>query len=86
VATNGGGLRPQYNQDDDSHALSPADYAVIYNIGPLYKAGINGSGVIIRALRVPPILVQDINNFRRAFALPKNLRQQRQRRRALLTL
>ena len=66
------GFRPQYNESDGSHALTPADYAAIYNINPLYKAGINGSGVTIAALGVGPISVQDIVDFRNAFNLPKN--------------
>src|SRR5579862_9266392 len=66
------GVRPQYNQDDGSHALTPADYAVIYNINPLYKAGINGSGVTIGVIGIGPIIVQDIVDFRRVFGLPKN--------------
>ncbi|MBZ5592531.1 MAG: Ig-like domain repeat protein [Acidobacteriia bacterium] len=67
-----GGFRPQYNESDGSHALTPADYATIYNINPLYKAGINGSGVTIAALGVGPVSVQDIVDFRHAFNLPKN--------------
>ncbi len=66
------GFQPQYNLPDGTHALTPADYAVIYNINPLYKAGINGSGVTIGVLGRAPIRVQDIDDFRRAFNLPKN--------------
>src|SRR2546422_6041554 len=46
------GVRPQYNRSDRTHALSPADYATIYNINPLYKAGINGAGVTIGVIGV----------------------------------
>ena len=67
-----GGFRPQYNQDDGSHALTPADYAIIYNINPVYKAGIDGSGVTIGVLGVGPIEEQDIVDFRRVFGLSKN--------------
>src|SRR5712692_1269926 len=66
------GFQPQYNLPDGTHALTPADYAVIYNINPLYKAGINGSGVTIGVLGRAPIRVQDIDDFRRAFNLPTN--------------
>jgi hypothetical protein len=71
-AADPGGFRPQLNEFDGSHALTPADYTVIYNINPLYKAGINGSGVTIGLLGVGPISVQDIADFRKAFSLPKN--------------
>src|SRR5579862_4339748 len=66
------GVRPQYNQDDGSHALTPADYAVIYNINPLLKAGIDGTGVTIGVIGVGPIIVQDVVDFRRVFNLPRN--------------
>ena len=69
---NPGAFRPQNNGPDGSHALTPADYAVIYNINPLYKAGINGTGVTIGLLGVAPISAQDITDFRKAFSLPKN--------------
>ncbi len=71
VATKGG-VRPEYNVTDGTHALTPADYAVIYNINPLYKAGIDGTGVTIGVLGVAPILAQDIADFRKAFGLPQN--------------
>ncbi len=71
VATKGG-VRPAYNETDGTHALNPADYAVIYNINPLYKAGIDGKGVTIGVLGVSPILAQDIADFRKAFDLPIN--------------
>jgi subtilase family serine protease len=67
-----GGFRPELNQSGGSHALTPADYAVIYNINPLYEAGINGTGVTIGLIGVAPISVQDIADFRKAFSLPKN--------------
>lgn len=66
------GTWPQLNQSGGSHALTPADYAVIYNINPLYKAGINGTGVTIGLLGVAPVSMQDIADFRKAFSLPKN--------------
>jgi len=66
------GLRPAYTATDGTHALTPADYAVIYNINPLYKAGINGTGVTIAALGVAPILAQDVDDFRTVFGLPAN--------------
>jgi len=66
------GFQPDYNKHDASHALSPADYATIYNMNPLYKAGINGSGATIAILGRAPINMEDIQDFRRVFGLPKN--------------
>jgi len=65
-------FRPQYNEANGSHALTPADYAVIYNIDPLYKAGITGSGVTIAVIGVAPVDPRDIADFRSVFHLPKN--------------
>ncbi len=41
------GSRPQYTISSGTYALSPADFATIYNINPLYQAGVNGAGVTI---------------------------------------
>ena len=35
-----------------AHYLSPADYGIIYDINPLYSAGINGTGQTIAFWRV----------------------------------
>ncbi len=67
-----GGVRPEYTETAGTYALAPADYAVIYNINPLYKAGIDGTGVTIGVLGVAPILAQDIADFRTVFGLPAN--------------
>jgi hypothetical protein len=37
--------KPQVNFTSGVHALGPADFATIYNLNPLYNAGINGSGI-----------------------------------------
>ena len=71
VAGKAGRYRPEYNSNQ-GRALAPADFATIYNLNPLYKAGITGSGVTIGAVGVAPIDAQDIVDFRKAFALPKN--------------
>jgi subtilase family serine protease len=38
--------QPEYTAGS-SHYMSPGDFAVIYNVNPLYNAGINGSGTTI---------------------------------------
>ena len=40
------GKLPDTNLSDGSHALSPADYATIYNINPVYNGGNSGGGAI----------------------------------------
>lgn len=63
---------PEFTGSDGSHALSPADYAVIYNINPLYNSGINGTGTVIAVVGRTNIDLQDIASFRSTFNLPVN--------------
>jgi uncharacterized protein (TIGR03437 family) len=52
------------------HFLAPDDLATIYNISPLYKAGIDGSGQKIVIVGQSGIDPSDIAIFRRQFNLP----------------
>lgn len=70
----GGHYWPEYN-GADGRELAPADFATIYNIKPVYKAGINGTGVTIGVVGGAPILMQDIADFRKVFDLPAGLPQ-----------
>ncbi len=70
-----GAPRPQLTFSVGDYALSPADYAVIYNINPLYSAGINGSGVTIGVVARSNIKIQDIVDFRSTFGLVTNTPQ-----------
>jgi hypothetical protein len=65
-----GSSAPQFTASDGSHQLSPADYAVIYNINPLYQAGINGDGTTIAIIAKSNIKAQDVASFRSLFGLP----------------
>jgi subtilase family serine protease len=53
------------------HYLAPDDLATIYNIKPLYSAGIDGSGqtVVIVGASAPPL--SDVRSFRKQFNLPQ---------------
>jgi hypothetical protein len=62
---------PQFTSSG-THALAPADYAVIYNINPLYSSGINGTGAVIAVVGRTNINLQDIASFRSTFNLPAN--------------
>jgi hypothetical protein len=66
------GLPPQLNAGDGSHALVPGDYSVIYNINPVYQAGIDGSGATVAVVGRSNFLVQDVIDFQQLFALPFN--------------
>jgi subtilase family serine protease len=63
-----------------SHFLIPADFAVIYNVNPLYAAGLDGSGVKIAVVGQSTLMpttnsstenaTTDLDNFRSASGLP----------------
>jgi len=55
-----------------SHYLVPADYATIYDIGPVYAAGIDGTGVNIGIVGDSQLLLSDIQSFRAKYGLPAN--------------
>ena len=62
------------------HFLAPADFATIYNVKPLYAAGIDGTGetiaIVTRSSLVDPNYgvdgIQDIRDFRNVMGLPPN--------------
>jgi len=56
--------------------LAPGDIATIYDIGPLYTAGIDGTGMKIAIMGQTDIYAADIAEFRSAFGLPANVPQQ----------
>ncbi len=64
--------KPAVNLANGQHALGPADYAVIYNINPLYIAGINGGGTTIAIVGRSNFNLQDISDFRNLFGLSIN--------------
>jgi trimeric autotransporter adhesin len=53
-------------------ALSPGDYAVQYDLNPLYSAGINGTGQTIAIVNESNINIYLVNQFRSLFGLPAN--------------
>lgn len=54
------------------YGLGPADFATIYDVLPLWKAGIDGSGQTIAIVGETNINVSDVNSFRSLFGLPAN--------------
>ena len=67
-----GTLKPEYTNSRGTHYLAPDDVSTIYNIAPLYNAGINGTGQKIAIAGQTNIDVTDIQQFRSRFALPTN--------------
>jgi subtilase family serine protease len=62
--------RPQITSDNGTHAITPGDLAVIYNLAPLYKKGINGAGQRIAVAGESTINLQDVRDFRSLAGLP----------------
>jgi len=50
--------------------LGPTDFATIYNVLPLWNAGIDGTGETIAIVTDSNINVQDVRDFRGLFGLP----------------
>ena len=61
---------PQITSPTGRHALMPADFATIYNLNPLYAAGVNGQGATIAVVARSAINLADIINFRSSAGLP----------------
>jgi len=58
------------NNVDGTHSLAPGDFATIYNLTPLYNAGIDGTGQTIAIVGRTDIVLGDVQFFRSTFLLP----------------
>ena len=66
-------LRAQpHNTSAQGNALAPDDFATIYDVTPLYKAGIDGTGQKIAIAGQIEVNLSDILTFRSMFNLPSN--------------
>ena len=74
AAVRPGSPTPQFTSGG-AYMLAPADYGTIFNINPLYQAGINGSGTTIAVVGRTDITLQDVVSFRGIFGLPSNAPQ-----------
>jgi subtilase family serine protease len=57
---------------NDCYVLGPTDLATIYNVTPLWNAGITGTGIKIAIVSDSNINISDVNQFRSLFGLPSN--------------
>jgi pseudomonalisin len=55
-----------------SHYLAPADFAIIYDLVPLYQQAINGNGQSVAVVARSNIHITDARQFRTFFGLPAN--------------
>jgi uncharacterized protein (TIGR03437 family) len=65
-------LKPAFTSTKGSHYLAPNDVATIYDVTPLYSAGINGSGQKVVVAGQTQVNLSDIRTFRSTFNLPSN--------------
>lgn len=63
---------PQYSGGGGNYYLSPADFATIYDIDPLYANGVSGTGESIAIVGRTNIPMSDVSAFRQNFGLPAN--------------
>ncbi len=52
--------------------ISPFDFATIYNLTPLWNAGINGTGQTVAIAGRSDVSLADVQKFRSGFGLPAN--------------
>ncbi|HUO13447.1 MAG TPA: Ig-like domain repeat protein [Verrucomicrobiae bacterium] len=57
---------------NECYGLGPYDFATIYNLAPLWSAGIDGTGVTIAIVGETDIQMSDVQAFRSNFGLPAN--------------
>ncbi len=62
-------LEPKYTSTTGKHYLAPDDVAVIYNISPLYSAGVDGTGQTIVVAGQTQMDMSDVLTFRARFGL-----------------
>ena len=65
-------VQPRNNSGTGYHFLAPDDFATIYDVVPLYSAGINGTGQKIAVAGQIQVNLSDIEQFRTRFNLPAN--------------
>jgi uncharacterized protein (TIGR03437 family) len=65
------GPKPDFNSGTN-HYLSPGDFSAIYDLKPLYAAGIDGTGQTLAVVGQSDISVSDITGFRSDFGLSVN--------------
>ncbi|MCU1338951.1 MAG: peptidase and in, kexin, sedolisin [Bryobacterales bacterium] len=62
-------VEPNYTSSSGRHYLAPDDLATIYNVKPLYAAGIDGSGQTIVVAGQTQMDLADVRTFRARFGL-----------------
>ena len=63
---------PAYNNANGAHFLSPKDWVTVYDVGPLYTQGLDGTGQSNAVLGRVDVALQDVRAFRSMSGLPAN--------------
>lgn len=63
---------PRYTSGSGNHYLAPDDYAILYNLKPLYGQNITGAGQKIVVVGQSQVPLTDLQLFRSSFNLPAN--------------
>ncbi len=63
---------PEFTASNGAHFLMPEDWVTIYDVGPLYGQGIDGTGQSIAVLGRVDVALQDVRTFRSNAGLPAN--------------
>jgi len=60
------------HDNNNCYGLGPTDFATIYDVTPLWNAGIDGTGQNIAIISQSDVDMKDISSFRSVFGLPAN--------------
>lgn len=63
-------VHPQFTSPSGGNYLAPDDWATIYDLQPLYGAGLDGSAVTIAVVGQSDVQLSDLRAFRTAAGLP----------------
>lgn len=66
----GADATPQFNLASGGNALGPGDFATIYNVAPLWKKGVDGTGQSIAVVGRSGLYGSDPSSFRNIFGMP----------------
>jgi subtilase family serine protease len=65
-------VTPSYTAVNGVHFLSPQDWDVIYDVNPLFRQGLDGTGQSIAVLGRVDVALSDVRKFRSDAGLPAN--------------
>src|SRR5579863_5084881 len=63
---------PAFTASNGAHFLMPEDWVTIYDVGPLYGQGLDGTGQSIAVLGRVDVALSDVRTFRSNAGLPPN--------------